>query len=147
MGHLLSGPAERGVAASRQHIGQPALQQRALERIVLTIKAVRHNSLKADAGRYGLLNEVHGDLRVGVESGIAPAVRQPHRRRVWHHMQGMIMPLGGPQRGDRDDAVIDFADRAEILPCHMAGGASILAIARVVDHQRTRDRRRMRRIL
>ena len=74
------------------------------------IKAVRHNRMEANTDLDRLFDEVQGDLRLGVESRSAFAVRQAGHRHVRRHMQGMITLLIGPKRGDRDDTVIDLAD-------------------------------------
>jgi len=51
-------------------------------------------------------------------------------------MHWPIDPLVGPQAGHGHDAVVDLAHRPQILAGHMGGGAAILAVAGVIDHQR-----------
>ena len=65
--------------------------------------------------------------------GSRSPARQPRRRRVGHGVHRPIAALVGPQAGHRDDAVVDLADRAEILAGHMGGGGAVLAVAGVVD--------------
>jgi hypothetical protein len=43
--------------------------------------------------------------------------------------------LVGPQAGDRDDAVVGLADRAEVLAGHVGGVAAVFSVAGVVDDQ------------
>ena len=42
----------------------------------------------------------------------------------------------GPQRRDRDNAIVGLADRAEVLSIHMRGGRTVLFIADIIEHQR-----------
>jgi hypothetical protein len=51
-----------------------------------------------------------------------------------------------PQAGDGDDAVVDLADRAQVLAGHMGGGGPVLAVAGVIDHQHTAIMRGGRRV-
>lgn len=72
------------------------------------------------------------------ETPHAFAVHQSRRRRVRHHMDRMTMLSVSPQWGVHDHTVVYLACRTEVLPCNMVGGATILAIARVIDHQHDR---------
>jgi hypothetical protein len=50
------------------------------------------------------------------------------------------MPFIGPQRGYRDNAVVDLADGTQVLARHVIGRVAILAIARIVNHQHAAGR-------
>jgi len=50
-------------------------------------------------------------------------------------MQRVVAQLMRLQRGHGYDAVVDLADRTQVLACDMVGGAAILALARVVDNE------------
>ncbi len=43
-----------------------------------------------------------------------------------------MLPIGS---GDGDDAVVDLADRTEILARDVIGGTALLALARVIDDE------------
>jgi hypothetical protein len=51
-------------------------------------------------------------------------------------MDRPIAAVIGPQAGHGDDAVVDLADRAQVLVGHVRGSGAVLAVAGVIDHQR-----------
>jgi len=53
-------------------------------------------------------------------------------------MDRPIAALVSPQAGHGDDPVVDLAHRPQILAGHVRGCGAVLAVAGVVDHQRTR---------
>ena len=143
----LAGRLGRGVSRVRRRPGALAglegqdephtgSAQRSGEARVVAVGAVGHDRPEPDAGLLGGLHQFHGELWLGLEPGIALATRQPGRRSVGHGLHRPVAALVGPRAGHRDDAVVDLADRAEILAGHMGGGAAVLAVAGVVDHQR-----------
>ena len=68
-----------------------------------------------------------------------PGSRSPpgsrERRGVGDGVHRPVAALVGPQAGHGHDAVVDLADRAEILAGHMGGGGAVLAVAGVIQHQ------------
>jgi hypothetical protein len=48
---------------------------------------------------------------------------------------GPVDPLIGPQAGDRHDAVVGLAQRAQVLAGHVGGVVAVFAVAAVVDDQ------------
>jgi hypothetical protein len=84
-----------------------------------------------------LLDQVECNLRFRAKRRILLSPGQPLLGRVGHHMQRVVVHFVGPQRGHGDDAVVDLADRAQVLARHMIGGAALLAVPRVIDDQHT----------
>jgi hypothetical protein len=82
-----------------------------------------------------LLDGVDGDLRLGAKARIVRAATESRRRRVGREVQRIMHPPIGPEGGDRDDAVVDLAERAEILPADVFGGRAVLLIAGVIEHE------------
>ena len=121
-----------------QHERDPGGAQRVGEAGVVAIGTVGHHRPEPDAGLQGGLDQLHGQLRLGLEPGIPLAGRQPRGRGVGHGVHRPVAALVGPQAGHGDDAVVDLADRAEILAGHMRGGGAVLAVAGVIDHQHAR---------
>ena len=121
--------------ALRQYEGPTVFLQRGLEFDIGTISTVGHSRLEADAGCLCLLNESKRNARLGAKRRILPAASEPASRRIRHHMQGIITTLICPQAGHCHNAIVGFADRAQILARDVIGGVALFAIAGVIDHQ------------
>ena len=102
---------------------------------IVTVEAVGHHRPEPAAGLLGGLDQLDGELRLGPKLRIALALGQPGCWRVRHRMHRPVAALVSPQAGHRDDAVVDLADRPQILAGHMGGGGAVLAVPGVVDHQ------------
>jgi hypothetical protein len=118
-----------------QDIGDPALHEQPLELNVVSVEAVGDDGTERDAGGARLLDESDGDLRLGAKARILRASGEARDQRVGSDVQGIVHSPVGPEGGDGDDAIVDLADRAEIVPADMRRGGAVLPTAGVVEHQ------------
>ena len=70
-----------------------------------------------------------------MEGRILFALFEALARRIGQHMQWIIMLLVGPQGGYRDNAIVELADRAQLLTTDMIGCRSLRAVPGVVQHR------------
>ena len=56
-------------------------------------------------------------------------------RRIGQHMQWIVMLLVGSKGGHSNNAIVELADRVQILTAHMIGCRSFLAVPGVIQHQ------------
>jgi hypothetical protein len=80
-------------------------------------------------------NEAARDLRLGTERRVLLAVRQAPGSGVRLDVQRVVHARVGPQTRDRDDAVVDLAHAAQVLPRDVGSGGAVLPVARVVEHE------------
>jgi hypothetical protein len=78
---------------------------------------------------------VSASCRLGMKCRILFAVFEAVGRRIGKHMQRIVMLLVGPQGGHRDNAIVELADRAQILTPYMIGCRSLFAVPGVVQYQ------------
>ena len=142
-GHLLRGrhPLEGGPDPLGRLEGQderePRLLRRLLEPQVVAVGAVRHDRPERHARGQRRVDQLDRQLRLGAEGRVLLAPGQAGGRGVRADVQGVVDPLVGPERADRDDAVVGLADRAQVLAAGVGGVGALLAVAGVVDHQHT----------
>ena len=128
-------PGVRGL--QRKDIADPPRVQTQPESVVFSVETIRNDRTEWDARRHRLLHQRQRNLRFGPEGRVALAPCEPVGRGVGCHVERIVDPFIRPERADRDDAIVDLADAAEVLPPDVCRLRAVLAIPRLIDHQRT----------
>jgi len=105
--------------------------------VVLSIETIRHYRPEGGVCRYRLQRQRQCNLRFGAKRRIVFAARKPMRRGVRFDIHGIVDPFIRPERANRDDTIVDLTEVAEILSPDMCRLCAVLAIPRLVNHQRT----------
>ena len=119
----------------RQHVAHVQLRKPSSEPQVLPVEVVGHHGPEGHAASFGFLDEFEGQLRLRSKSFVGFPFFEPMSRRVGLDRDGPVAQFIGPQARNRDDAVVDLADRAQVLPAHMRRLRAPFAISCLVDHQ------------
>lgn len=81
------------------------------------------------------LDQLHRQLRLGAKSRVIGFAREVMRGRVGPQLQREIGLRRVLQHVYRDDARVDFAQAAQILPPDVGGVGSVLPVTRLIDDQ------------
>jgi hypothetical protein len=130
----------------RQHERHPGATQRLHKAGVVAVKAVGHHRPERDLGLLGRGDQLGGKLRLGPKPRVALALGQPGRRRVGHQVRRPVATRVRPQTGNGDNAIVDLANRPQILARHVRGVGAVFAVAGVIDHQHPLRMRRSDRV-
>src|SRR3712207_9593037 len=84
-----------------------------------------------------MLYQLHGDLGLGPEGGIAPTFLKTLGGSVGLHVQRVIDLLIGPNTRNRDDPIGDPTYRTEVLVANMVGRLAVLTVPCLVDDEHT----------
>ncbi len=98
------------------------------EGVVFPGETIRHHRAERDARRHCLGHKVKGNLRFGTKRRVALAACELVGWGVGFHVERVVDPFIRPERADRDDAVVDLADAAEVLPPDVRRVRAVLAI-------------------
>lgn len=90
----------------------------------------------------GAFKQFNSDLWLGAEGRVSLALSKPVCRRVGLNLKWVLDALISPEAGDRDNAVVGFAEIGQILTPNVCGLRAILAISTLVNDEDTVSIRR-----
>ena len=109
--------------------------QPAVKCLVLTVEGIGYHGPERPLRRDSSLNERDRDLGLGPKCRVGLALPEPVGRRVGFNLQWVLDALVSPEAGDRDHAIIGFAQIGQILPADVGGLGAVLAVPTLVNHE------------